>query len=55
MKVKCNVLLRLGAKHPVGFVDKKSFNNQKDYLTVMEQVEKEKKDLNYSKYKCRTK
>ncbi len=32
-----------GAKHPVGFVDKKSFNNQKDYLTVMEQVEKRKK------------
>tara|TARA_X000000950_G_scaffold287389_1_gene399471 strand:- start:1351 stop:2694 length:1344 start_codon:yes stop_codon:yes gene_type:complete len=32
-----------GAKHPVGFVDKKSFNNQKDYLSVMEQVKKKKK------------
>ena len=49
MKVKSQCVANWGAKHPVGFVDKKSFNNQKDYLTAMEQVEKEKKDLNYSK------
>ena len=32
-----------GAKHPVGFVNKKSFNNKNDYLDVMNKVKEKKK------------
>jgi len=32
-----------GAKHPVGYVDQKTFNNKKDYLEVMKRVKENKK------------